>query len=155
MGNNAVTYDLDDPNSPVPGPRFGGYAALAGPWSAGTNFPAGYQDCSYHADYVSGWIRRFKFDANDQPVSVHDFASGLGNLTWLGLGTDGCIWYIRYNTSEIRRICASGTVNLPPVAAAQQSVQYGPGPLSVNFTSNGCSDPENQPIGYLWNFGDG
>ena len=155
VGNNAVTYDLDDPNSPVPGPRFGGYAALAGPWSAGTNFPAGYQDCSYHADYVSGWIRRFKFDANDQPVSVHDFASGLGNLTWLGLGPDGCIWYIRYNTSEIRRICASGAVNLPPVAAAQQSVQYGPGPLSVNFTSTGCSDPENQTITYLWNFGDG
>ena len=154
-GITAVTYDLDAVNSPVPGPRFGGNAALAGAWLAGTNMPAGYQDCSYHGDYVGGFIRRFKFDANDQPVSVHNFASGLGSLTWLGGGPDGCVWYIKYNTSELRRICYTLSVNLPPVAVATQSATYGPGPLSVTFNSAGSSDPENGAITRSWNFGDG
>ena len=154
-GNTAVSYDLDAAGAPVPGPRFGGYAALAGPWSAGTNMPAGYQDCSFHGDYVGGWIRRFKFDSNDRPVSVHDFASDLGLITWIGAGPDGCIWYIRYSTNELRRICYTLAVNLPPVAAATQSVQYGPGPLSVDFNAAGSSDPENGALTYAWNFGDG
>ncbi|MBK8497999.1 MAG: PQQ-dependent sugar dehydrogenase [Flavobacteriales bacterium] len=154
-GNTPVTFDLDDPSSPVPGPRFGGNAAVAGPWTAGLNMPLGYQDCSFHGDYVGGWIRRFKFDANERPVSVHDFASGLGNITWIGLGPDGCIWYMRYNTSEIRRICVAGTVNLPPAVVAGQSVQFGPGPLNVSFNSTGTSDPENGALTYLWSFGDG
>ncbi|MEO8590530.1 MAG: PKD domain-containing protein [Flavobacteriales bacterium] len=154
-GNNAVTYDLDAVGSPVPGPRYGGYAALGGPWITGLNMPAGYQNSSFHGDYASGWIRRFMYDAQDKPVSVSDFASGLGSITWIGSGPDGCIWYMRYNTNELRRICYTLAVNLPPVAQAQQSAQYGPGPLSVTFTSSGSSDPENGPLTYLWNFGDG
>lgn len=154
-GNAAVAFDLDAVGSPVPGPRFGGYTAMAGPWISGANMPAGYQNSSFHGDYALGWIRRFMFDANDQPVSVHDFASGLGNITWIGSGPDGCIWYFKYSTNELRRICYSLAVNLPPAAVATQNVQYGPGPLSVNFNGSGSSDPENGAITYLWNFGDG
>lgn len=154
-GGNAVSYDLDAPGSPVPGPRFGGNAALAGPWMAGENMPAGYQNSSFHGDYAAGWIRRFRFDEQDRPISVHDFASGLGAITWIGGGPDGCVWYIKYNTNELRRICYTLAVNLPPVAVATQSTQYGPGPLNVNFNGSGSSDPENGAITYSWNFGDG
>lgn len=154
-GSTAVTYDLDAPGSPVPGPRFGGNAALAGPWMTGENMPAGYQNSSFHGDYAAGWIRRFMFDAQDRPVSVHDFASGLGAITWIGGGPDGCVWYLKYNTNELRRICYTLAVNLPPVAVATQNVQYGPSPLSVTFNGAGSSDPENGPITYSWNFGDG
>jgi len=154
-GNTAVTFDLDAGNSPVPGPRFGGYAALGGPFLAGQNMPAGYQNSSFHGDFAGGWIRRFMFDVSDQPISVHEFASNLGYLTWIGGGSDGCVWYIKYDSNELRRICYNLAVNLPPVAQAQQSAQYGSGPLSVTFTSNGSSDPENGALSYLWNFGDG
>ena len=154
-GNNAVTFDLDDVASPVPGPRFGGYAAIGGPWMAGSNFPVEYQNSSFHADYPGGWIKRFMFDGDDEPISVHDFASGLGAVNWLGAGPDGCIWYIKYNTTEFRRICYTLGVNLPPTAVATQNVQYGPGPLSVNFTGSSSTDPENGPLTYTWNFGDG
>lgn len=154
-GNQAITVDLDAGNSPVPGPRFGGYAGLGGPFISGLNMPVSYQGSSFHGDYAGGWIRRFMFDANDQPVSVHDFASNLGYVTWIGSGPDGCVWYINYGSSQLRRICYTLAVNLPPVAQAQQTVQYGPGPLSVTFTSTGSSDPENAPMTYLWNFGDG
>ncbi|MEZ4738218.1 MAG: PKD domain-containing protein [Flavobacteriales bacterium] len=154
-GNNAVTFDLDAGNSPVPGPRFGGNAALAGPFLAGQGLPAGYQNSVYHADYAGGWIRRFKYNDNDEVVSVHDFASNLGPINWVGAGPDGCIWYIQYGANEVRRICFNGTVNLPPVAMATQTVQYGPGPLNVSFSAAGSSDPEGLPITYHWNFGNG
>lgn len=155
-GTTAVTYDLDAPGSPVPGPRFGGNAPIGGPWRQWSGFPAQYQNSAFHADFANGWIRRFVYDAQDRIQSVHDFASGLGMISWLGAGPDGCLHYIKYGTgAELRRICNTATVNLPPVAVATQSVQYGPGPLLVSFTGNQSSDPENGPITYLWNFGDG
>ncbi|MDX9750993.1 MAG: PKD domain-containing protein, partial [Flavobacteriales bacterium] len=155
LGNEAITYDLDAPTSPVPGPRFGGNSALAGPRHSNHNMPLEYHHSSYHGDYVSGWIRRFKFNEQDQPVSVHDFAGGLGPITWIGEGPDGCVWYIRYSPGQLRRICYSLAVDLPPVAVAEQDVQYGPGPLTVQFTGSGSSDPEGGVVTYLWDFGDG
>jgi len=155
VGSIAITHDLDASSSPVPGPRFGGNAAIGGPWMAGQNLPVGYQNSTFHGDYASGWIRRFMFDSEGRPLSVHDFATGLGNITWIGAGPDGCLWYVRYNSNQIRRICYTLAVDLPPVAVATQSVQYGPGPLTVQFTGSGSSDPENGPITFLWNFGDG
>lgn len=154
-GSTAITFDLDASGSPVPGPRFGGNCAVGGPWMAGENMPVGYQNSTFHGDYASGWIRRFKFDEQDQPVSVHDFASGLGAVVWIGAGPDGCVWYMRYNTNELRRICYTLAVNLPPAAVAAQSIQYGPGPLEVQFDASGSSDPENGALTYLWDFGDG
>jgi PKD repeat protein/glucose/arabinose dehydrogenase len=155
-GSTPVTYDLDAPGAPVPGPRFGGNAALAGPWISGENMPLGYQNSTFHGDFAAGWIRRFMFDENDAPVSVHDFASGLGAITWIGTSpNDGCVWYIRYDANQLRRICYTLAVNLPPVAVAEQDVQYGPGPLTVQFTGSNSSDPENGQLTYLWDFGDG
>ncbi len=151
-----ITYDLDDPLSPVPGPRFGGYAAIGGPWSAWSGFPAAFQDCAYHADFAGGWIKRFVYGPNGEVQSVQDFASGLGAVNWLGAGPDGCLWYIKYTGgAELRRICNTAAVNLPPVAVASQSVQYGPGPLSVSFSGAASSDPEGGAITHQWDFGDG
>ncbi|MCB9168975.1 MAG: PQQ-dependent sugar dehydrogenase [Flavobacteriales bacterium] len=154
-GNTAVTFDLDDPNSPVPGPRFGGQASLGGVWVDGASLPQGYQNVYFNADYVSGWIRRFAFDTNDKPLQVYDFASNLGPLTWVGSGPDGCIWYINYLTNAVRRICYTQAIDLPPVAAATQSVQYGPGPLQVSFNGSASYDPEGGALTYAWDFGDG
>lgn len=155
MGNNAYSYDLDSPSSPVQGPRFGGYAALAGTFIATPSMPIEYHNSAFVGDYSSGWIRRFKYNALDQLLSVHDFASGLGPITWIGAGPDGCVSYIKYDANAVRRICYNGAVNLPPVISVTQSVQYGAGPLTVNFTGSGSSDPENGPLTYSWDFGNG
>jgi len=154
-GSTAITYDLDAVGAPVPGPRFGGYASVGGTWITGTGWPAGYQNTYMHADYVGGWIKRFTFDGTQQPVSVADFGSALGAVVFLKEGPDGALWYVRYETGSIHRIAPTGNANLPPTAVATQSVQFGPGPLSVNFSAVGSSDPENGTLTYTWNFGDG
>jgi len=154
-GNTAVYFYLDDPNSPVPGPRFGGNAAIGGPYMEASGFPVEYQNSAFHGDYGQGWIRRFKYDETDSIKSVHNFATGLGPISWLGEGPDGCLWYIKYDTGELRRICFTGNLNLPPTAIATQDVIYGPGPLTVNFTGNGSTDPEGLPLTYFWDLGNG
>ena len=155
VGNVPVTYNLIDPASPVPGPLFGGFAAIGGPVMEGLQLPIGFQGASFHGDYAMGFIKRFMFDEQDNPVSVHDFAEGLGAVTWIGGGPDGCIWYIRYNTNELRRICYDQAVDLPPVAVAEQSAVFGPAPLNVSFMGSNSSDPGGGPLSYLWEFGDG
>src|SRR5207244_4143029 len=57
------------------------------------------------------------------------------------------------NTSEIRRIRFAG--NAPPNAVASVSPNNGLGPLTVQFSSAGSNDPENETLSYSWNFGDG
>ena len=154
-GQQGITLDLDDPASPVQGPRFGGFCAIGGPWMAGNNFPAEYRNSSFHGDFAQGWLRRFVMDEQERPLSVHDFATGLGALVWAGAGPDGCIWYIRINNNQIRRICYGQPVDLPPVAVATQNVQFGPGPLTVQFNGSGSFDPEGGSLTYLWDFGNG
>ena len=57
--------------------------------------------------------------------------------------------------SKIRRIRYTGVVNQPPIAAASANPTSGAAPLNVSFSSAGSSDPEGQPLTYLWTFGDG
>lgn len=154
-GNTAVTFDLDAVNSPVPGPRFGGNASVGGAWITGTGWPVGYQNTYFHADYGGAWVRRMNFDADDKPLQVFNFGTNMGAVVFLKQGPDGALWYVRYETGQIRKVSPLGATNLPPIAVAQQNVQYGPGPLSVDFSGSGSSDPENGPLTYLWQFGDG
>ena len=59
-----------------------------------------------------------------------------------------------FGVSKIRRISYVAS-DLPPVVAATATPSQGPAPLIVNFSSAGSSDPEGQPLAYLWTFGDG
>ncbi|PSJ74815.1 hypothetical protein C7N43_22065 [Sphingobacteriales bacterium UPWRP_1] len=46
-------------------------------------------------------------------------------------------------------------VNLPPLAAISATPTSGQLPMLVNFSGSASTDPEGQPLSYLWNFGDG
>lgn len=49
----------------------------------------------------------------------------------------------------------SVTVDLPPVADISANTNDGQAPLNINFSGASSYDPENTPLTYLWNFGDG
>lgn len=154
-GNTAVQFDLDDPASPVPGPRFGGNASVGGTFIQGTGWPVGYQGSYFMADYGGAWMRRVVMDQNDGAVQAFNFATNMGAIVFLREGPDGALWYVRYETGQIRKVSPLGYTNLPPVAVAQQNLLYGPGPLAVQFTGSNSTDPENGPLTYYWDFGDG
>ncbi|HEX2617859.1 MAG TPA: PKD domain-containing protein, partial [Flavobacteriales bacterium] len=154
IGNMAATIDLEDPNSPIPGTEFVGNASVGGAWITGLGWPVGYQNVYMHGDYGAGWIKRFAFDEEDECQEVFDFGSDMGAVVCINEGPDGALWYVRYETGEIRKVSPIGVTNLPPIAVATQDVQYGPGPLTVHFNGTGSSDPEQGALTYAWNFGD-
>lgn len=154
-GNTAVSYDLDDPSSPVPGPRFGGNASVGAAFVAGVGWPQGYQGSYFIADYAGGWMRRVTMSPDNKAMQVYNFASNMGAIVCIREGPDGALWYVRYETGQIRKVSPIGYTNLPPVAVAEQDILYGPAPLTVQFDGTASSDPENGPLSYLWNFGDG
>jgi PKD repeat protein len=154
-GNTAVYYDLDDPNSPVPGPRFGGNASVGGTFLTGTGWPSGYQDNYFMADYAGAWIRRVVMSPDNKAVQVYNFGTYMGAVVFVKEGPDGSLWYVRYETGQIRKISPLGVTNLPPAAVAQQDTLYGASPLTVQFTGSNSTDPESGTLTYLWDFGDG
>ena len=158
QGVNPITIQLTDPASPVTGDMFKGNASLGGVFYTGTTFPAYYSNTYFHIDYGQGWIRNFRLDANNNLTSVQPFdtgAIGLGKIVFLNMNPKtGCLMYISYKDT-IRKICYTGQVNYPPTAIATADTIYGASPLMVQFTGSNSTDPENQPLNYLWDFGDG
>jgi len=66
------------------------------------------------------------------------------------------MYYVTYDLGDagtLRQLTYTG--NRTPVAVASADHYYGPGPLTVQFTGSGSSDPDGQSITYSWNFGDG
>lgn len=49
----------------------------------------------------------------------------------------------------------SGTSNQTPVASFTASTQNGEAPLAITFNASASHDPDNDPLSYYWNYGDG
>lgn len=155
IGNNASEIMLNHPASPVPGPVFQGNAALGGVWYSGSKFPVIYQNTYFQGDLGQGWFRNFKYDLNSDLDSVKNFGTGIGFAVFMEYNQkDEWLYYVKY-PSQIHRIIYTSAVNNLPVAVASQNTLYGAAPLTVNFTGSNSSDPENLPLTYSWNFGDG
>ena len=151
-------------------PHLGRDASITGGFVYhGTQFPSAYQGSYFFADYTQNWIKRLTFDGNGAVNGVFNFepANGVndgpyGDIVYLTEGPDGALYYVdlgysdvggTFGLSKIRRIRYLQS-NLPPTAIASASPTSGPTPLAVNFSSAGSTDPEGQPITFLWSFGD-
>jgi hypothetical protein len=75
-GFDAVSVRLSALDSPVSGSEFAGKSSTGGVWYTGQAYPEAYQGVYYLADYNAQWIRRIRFDSEDQPVAVEDFSGG-------------------------------------------------------------------------------
>ena len=160
---------VGDVGSPVAGPQFGGNSSTGGVWYTTPDFPAGFTNVYYHADFTGGWIRAFEFHTHgagarhgeEELVSITPLVDSNEGGAIVALATnpaaDG-LYYMSYNdvgASEIRRIRYLGGSNIPPVARAAVTPTFGPAPLSVQFSSEGSFDPEGGPLTYRWTLGDG
>ncbi len=156
VSGTAEVAELGEPGCPVIGEPFGGSSATGGVWYTGTHFPASFHNTYFLADFSGGWIRQVILDKSDRPVEVREFQPHAGAVVSLAQGPDGKLYYINYDDkgqAVIRRI--SYVTNAPPTIVAYATPIYGTLPLTVQFSSAGTSDPENQPLNFQWDFGDG
>src|SRR5439155_21580085 len=94
---------------------------------------------------------------NDQVLSVQSFASDVESP--VDLETDpitGNLFYVSITSGEVRRIRYTAVGgDAAPIPSASANPEVGPAPLAVQFSSAGTFDPDNDPLGYSWTFGDG
>jgi PKD repeat protein len=108
----------------------------------------------FFGDYAKGFIRRAILDANGTVTSVADFDAVAGAVTDMKIAQDGSLYYITYWPGALYRVTYDTEQHLP-VASASADVTKGLAPLTVSFSSAGSGDPDNDPLTYLWSFGDG
>lgn len=150
----ATTINIGATGSPVSGPQFGGNCSVGGVFYPHSDFPLPYRNSFFFGDYGRQWVRTISMNTSDQPVSVSNFIDTLARVVAMATNpVEYGLYYISF-TSEIRKITYNGS-NQPPKAVASSDKYYGPSPLTVQFTGSASSDPEGQPLKYLWDFGDG
>ncbi len=143
------------PGSHVNGPQFIARANVGGVFYNGTDFPEAFRGLYFHADFATNWIKTVAFDANHRPTQVADFATGGAPVFLATHPTLGALYAVDLGAGEIYKIVYAPGGNLAPTAAASASATLGPAPLSVDFSSAGSLDPDNLPLTFLWDFGDG
>jgi glucose/arabinose dehydrogenase len=129
-------------------------AVTGGPVYRATMFPPGYRGNLFFGDYAAGFIKRAVLDADGNVTAVYDFDTAAGSVVDLKVAPDGSLYYLTYYPGRLYRITFN-TNDHAPVAAAGADVTKGVEPLTVHFSSTGSSDPDNDPITFLWDFGDG
>ena len=120
-------------------------------------WPAEYDGDYLFADYVAGKI--FRIEGSGVGPRT-EFATNLGGSSAVHLifgprADRQALYYTTYaNGGEVRRIYHTAS-NGVPTADLTASPTSGPAPLTVNFNASGSSDPEDDSLTYLWDFGDG
>jgi len=139
-----------------------GNCALGGEFHpGGGNYPAAYQNRYFFSDYGTGWVVGARFDAANEPeenglvsVARGGFIPGVACMAFNP--ADKNLYYMRFGAgTSIRRIVYAGAVNQPPVARISADRIAGASPLTVAFSASQSTDPDGQPLTYVWNFGDG
>lgn len=143
--NSIYTYNHDNLSA----------AVTIGPIYNDTMFPSSYQGNLFFADYARGFIKNMSLNADGTMNTVSDFDLGAGSVTDLKVSPiDGSLWYVTYYPGALYQITYS-TGNHYPVPNASVDNNKGVSPFTVQFSSNGTTDPDNDPLTYNWNFGDG
>ncbi|MBA3724262.1 MAG: PQQ-dependent sugar dehydrogenase [Candidatus Levybacteria bacterium] len=129
-------------------------SVTGGPIYRGQMFPAEYQGNVFFGDYAQGFIKRITVDANGNAQQILDFDLNAGSVVDMKIAPDGSMYFITYYPGRLYRI-AYATGNQQPKANASVDKAKGIDPHTANFSSAGTTDPDGNPLTYLWDFGDG
>ncbi len=117
-------------------------------------YPDPYGGGYFFGDCVRSSISYLTVDADNNLIAIQPFATAAGRLVAFNTGPDGEIYYLEFISGELRHIRWVGG-NRNPAAVADATKTNGLTPLEVQFSSDESSDPDLDPLTFLWDFGDG
>jgi glucose/arabinose dehydrogenase len=132
-----------------------GASVTGGAFYTGSSYPSQYRGAYFFGDYVKGFLRSLRVDADDALVTgPTTVATEVGSVVDIGGGPNGDLHYIRIGRGLLLRIrFTSG--NSEPTAEATADPTNGGVPLIVQFSGSGSHDPDGEGLTYRWTFGDG
>lgn len=148
-----LSVAVDDTASGVTGDtdQVYGNAIVGGAFYDGNSFPEHFKGAYFLADHL-GWIKAFHFNLNDSLTHIDNIWEDTTKIVDLAVNPDdGCLYVMEY-PDRLYRICYG--LNLPPVGVIDLDRQYGPGPLSVQFSAENSYDPDQDSYTIHWDFGD-
>lgn len=155
---NPIGVSITDSASVTSGQPFVGSAGLGGMFYTGEAYPQEYKNSYFHSDFF-GQVHNMKVDNQGYISSVEVFRTDTFPVLTMAMNPiDENIYYVGYNPIQIRKFQFGG--NVPPVAVLESSTaagpaNYGPSPLTVDFDATNSYEPQNEPITFFWDFGNG
>ncbi|MFK7922016.1 MAG: PQQ-dependent sugar dehydrogenase [Bacteroidia bacterium] len=150
---NPIAMPINDPASQLSGKTFRGTCIIGGMFYEGDVFPEIYQNSYLAADYA-GFFKWIRLNEENNIVAIDSFPGGIKNVHHLAYNpADECIYYMNYSDFRIYRICYGG--NPVPKVVIEADRYYGASPLTVQFEGGNSFDPQEEPLTYEWDFGNG
>lgn len=148
----------------------GGRNAMAGPvyysdmYTSESKFPDYYDSKVFIYDWIRGWIKAVTLKKNGDYDKMEAFmpSTKFNSIIDMEMGPDGRIYILEYGNgwfaknpdASLSRIDFNGGNRAPIVAQISADKTSGTNPLTVTFTAT-SSDPENDPLTYTWDLGNG
>lgn len=131
-----------------------GFSVIGGPVYRASAFPPEYTGAYFFGDYGAGWIRRGRIAQDGSLTDVVDFFPGATSVVDMAVSPVGCLTWVGINGQGVHDVCYVGGTDGQPQAIASAAPLSGLAPLSVQFNGTASSDPDQDPLTFLWNFGD-
>ena len=116
----------------------------------GDDFPAQYHDRLFFSDINQGFIAAADVATGEFEL----FAENLYGLVDLKYW-NGSVYALDIGGGKITQIYYTGSDNRPPDPVLDVSEIRGAPPLTVTFSAEGTTDPDDVALTYHWDFGDG
>jgi len=136
-------------------PPVSGNSITGGPVYRGGAFPEEYDGAFFFGDWGDSWIRRGRITSDGRLVDVEMFMPDAMRVVDIVVSPQGCLTWVSIGGDGVREVCYAGGSNGQPRALAAAEPRSGPAPLAVQFTGSASSDPDDDPLDYLWDLDDG
>ncbi|MFL4904202.1 carbohydrate-binding protein [Streptomyces sp. MMS24-I2-30] len=127
--------------------------------NSSVKFPQSLDGRFFATEYGRKWIKPIEVKSDGSYGTIESFPWTGTQIIDSDFGPDGALYVLDYGTGSnnqaLYRVEYIAGTNRNPVAKAAADKTSGGVPLTVQFSSQGSSDPEGSALTYSWDFGDG